>query len=44
MKNGGGAGAGPRGWGCCGDADACVVYFFDLLTRAAVKKTEKLKI
>ena len=23
-------------WGRCGDADACVLFIFDLLTRAAV--------
>ena len=22
-------------WGCCGDADACVLFIFDLLIRAA---------
>lgn len=27
-------------WGRCGDADACVLFIFDLLTRAADHKLE----
>ena len=27
-------------WGRCGDADACVLFIFDLLIRAAVKEFE----
>ena len=30
-------------WGRCGDADACVLFIFDLLTRAADQKESRTK-